>query len=290
MLAPFKNEDFKLVECPRDAMQGWEHLIPTKTKIEYINQLLKVGFDTIDFGSFVSHKTIPQMSDTKEVIEGLSLDGSKSKLLAIVANERGAEEAAVYDKITYMGFPFSISPVFQMRNTNSTIEESLQRVIGINNICARTKKELVIYISMAFGNPYGDEYHPDTVLEWISKIKKEGITIFSLADTVGLAEPSEVSAVVKQVIQTFPEIETGVHLHSTQYHWQEKTEAALESGCHRFDGALKGIGGCPMAEDELVGNMDSELMIPFFQHKGYLTNLNEEELRKASWMAAQIFV
>jgi hydroxymethylglutaryl-CoA lyase len=290
MLAPFKNEDFKLVECPRDAMQGWEHLIPTKTKIEYINQLLKVGFDTIDFGSFVSHKTIPQMSDTKEVIEGLSVDGSKSKLLAIVANERGAEEAAVYDKITYMGFPFSISPVFQMRNTNSTIEESLQRVIGINNICARTKKELVIYISMAFGNPYGDEYHPDTVLEWISKIKKEGITIFSLADTVGLAEPSEVSAVVKQVIQTFPEIETGVHLHSTQYHWQEKTEAALESGCHRFDGALKGIGGCPMAEDELVGNMDSELMIPFFQHKGYLTNLNEEELRKASWMAAQIFV
>ncbi|MEO6949807.1 MAG: hydroxymethylglutaryl-CoA lyase [Ginsengibacter sp.] len=290
MLAPFKNEDFKLVECPRDAMQGWEQLIPTKTKIEYINQLLKVGFDTIDFGSFVSHKTIPQMSDTKEVIEGLSLDGSKSKLLAIVANERGAEEAAVYDKITYMGFPFSISPVFQMRNTNSTIEESLQRVIGINNICARTKKELVIYISMAFGNPYGDEYHPDTVLEWISKIKKEGITIFSLADTVGLAEPSEVSAVVKQVIQTFPEIETGVHLHSTQYHWQEKTEAALESGCHRFDGALKGIGGCPMAEDELVGNMDSELMIPFFQHKGYLTNLNEEELRKASWMAAQIFV
>ena len=279
-----------LTECPRDAMQGWGEFIPTQTKIEYINSLMEVGFDVLDCGSFVSPKAIPQMADTKEVIEKLSLDGSKSKLLAIIANARGAQEAAVYDKITYLGFPFSISSVFQMRNTNSTIEESLIRVKEINNICAKSNKELVIYISMAFGNPYGDTYHPDIVLEWIDKIKAEGVTIFSLADTVGLAQPSEISTVVKEVIQTFPQIETGVHLHSTPYHWKEKTQAALENGCFRFDGALKGIGGCPMAEDELVGNMDSELMIPYFQQKGYLSDLNEDALKKASEMAAKIFV
>ncbi|MEO6820648.1 MAG: hydroxymethylglutaryl-CoA lyase [Ginsengibacter sp.] len=282
--------DIKLVECPRDAMQGWKHFIPTETKIEYINQLLKVGFDTIDFGSFVSPKAIPQMADTKMVIEGLDLEGSKSKLLAIIANKRGAEEAATFEKIDYLGFPFSISHEFQMRNTNSTIQESLVRVREINNICVRHNKQMVVYISMAFGNPYGDDHHPGIVTEWIEKIIEEGVTIFSLADTVGLAKPIDISSIVRNVIQTFPNVETGVHLHSSHFQWKEKTQAALENGCYRFDGALKGIGGCPMADDELVGNMDSELMIPYFQEKGFLSNLNEAALKTASQMAAKIFV
>ena len=288
--SPMEKRDIKLVECPRDAMQGWEHPISTGTKIEYINQLLKVGFDTIDFGSFVSPKAIPQMADTKAVVEKLNLDDSRSKLLAIIANKRGAEEAAQFDKITYLGFPFSISPQFQMRNTNSTIQESLVRVRDINNICLKHKKQMVVYISMAFGNPYGDEHHPDIVTEWIEKIIDEGVTIFSLADTVGLAKPIDISSIVKNVIQTFPDVETGVHLHSSHFQWKEKTLAALDNGCYRFDGALKGIGGCPMAEDELVGNMDSELMIPYFREKGFLKNLNEEALQIASEMAAKIFL
>lgn len=285
-----ENTAIKLVECPRDAMQGWKHFIPTATKIEYINQLLKVGFDTIDFGSFVSPKAIPQMADTKDVIEKLSLDGSQSKLLAIIANVRGASEAAEYDKISYLGFPFSISPTFQMRNTNSTIEESLTNVIQMQNICAKKNKELVVYISMAFGNPYGDSYNVDTVSEWITKLSKEGVTIFSLADTVGIAQPSEIASVVKNVTKEFPDVESGVHLHSSHFHWKEKTEAALQNGCFRFDGALKGIGGCPMANDDLVGNMDSELMIPLFKEFGYLQNISEAELMKASQMAAKIFI
>ena len=280
----------KLIECPRDAMQGWKTFIPTKKKIEYINQLLKVGFDTIDFGSFVSPKAIPQMADTKEVLEQLDLKNSQSKLLAIIANVRGAEEAAVFDKIIYLGFPFSISPTFQMRNANSTIEESLQRVKEIKKICGENKKEPVIYISMAFGNPYGDLYNEEIVLEWIEKIVGEGIHIISLADTVGLADPSQISSLVKNVITTFPEIETGVHLHSTNRNWQQKIDAALQNGCMRYDGALKGFGGCPFAEDTLVGNMNSELMIPYFKKLGFLENINESELLKAGKIAAEIFI
>jgi hydroxymethylglutaryl-CoA lyase len=280
----------KLIECPRDAMQGWKNFIPTETKIGYINQLLKVGFDTRDVGSFVSPKAIPQMADTKEVIEKLDVENSKTKLLAIIANVRGAQDAADFEKINYLGFPFSISPTFQMRNANSTIEESLQRVKEIKSICNKNNKELVIYISMAFGNPYGDEYNEDTVLKWIQKITDEGIRIISLADTVGLAHPSQISSLVSKVISRFPDIETGVHLHSTNFNWKEKINAALENGCLRFDGALKGIGGCPMAEDELVGNMDSELMIPYFQKLGFLENINESELLKAQKMASEIFI
>ncbi len=279
-----------LIECPRDAMQGWKNFIPTKKKIEYINQLLQVGFDTIDFGSFVSPKAIPQMADTKEVIGQLSMVNSKSKLLAIVANVRGATEAAEYDAISYLGFPFSISATFQIRNTNSTIEQSLENVKEIKNICDKNKKEPVVYISMAFGNPYGDEYNEDIVLEWIDKLVKEEIKIISLADTVGVAKPSQISSVTEKVINTFPGIETGVHLHSTNFNWKEKIDAALEKGCIRFDGALKGIGGCPMADDELVGNMDSELMIPYFQSLGFLNGIDKVALKKSLKIATEIFI
>ena len=280
----------QLVECPRDAMQGWKNFIATKKKIAYINQLLQVGFHTIDFGSFVSPKAIPQMADTKEVISQLSIVNTKTKLLAIIANVRGAMEASVYDAITYLGFPFSISPTFQMRNTNSTIEQSLERVKEIKNICDKNRKEVVIYISMAFGNPYGDDYDENIVLEWVGKLVGEGIHIISLADTVGIANPSQVSSVTGKVISSFPQIETGVHLHSTNFNWQQKIEAALEMGCTRFDGALKGIGGCPMANDELVGNMDSELMIPWFQKLGYLNEIDADALAESSRLASEIFV
>lgn len=287
---PEKEMQIKLIECPRDAMQGWKNFISTQKKIEYINQLLKVGFDTIDFGSFVSAKAIPQMADTKEVISQLSMGNTKTKLLAIVANVRGAEESAQYDLINYLGFPFSISPTFQMRNTNSTIEQSLQNVQEIKNICDKNKKEPVIYISMAFGNPYKDEYNENIVLEWIDKLMGEGIRIISLADTVGIAQPSQVSSVTKKVIEAFPQIETGVHLHSTNKNWQQKIAAALEQGCKRFDGALKGIGGCPMADDELVGNMDSELMIQYFKKLGYCKEIDADALAESIKLAEEIFV
>jgi hydroxymethylglutaryl-CoA lyase len=283
-------KEIKLIECPRDAMQGWKTFIPTEKKIEYMNQLLKVGFDTIDFGSFVSAKAIPQMADTKEVVSKLSMQNAKTKLLAIVVNARGAQDASGFEKISYLGFPFSISPTFQKRNANSTIEESLERVKEIKNICEKNNKELVVYISMAFGNPYNDSYNENLVLEWIQKIVGEGVNIISLADTVGLAQPSQIASLVKKTISTFPEIETGVHLHSTNFNWKEKIDAALDNDCLRFDGALKGIGGCPMANDELVGNMDSELMIPYFKQLGFLKNINEAELLKAEQMASQIFI
>ncbi|MDQ2720726.1 MAG: hydroxymethylglutaryl-CoA lyase [Bacteroidota bacterium] len=289
-IPPLEVRRLKLIECPRDAMQGWNHFIPTEKKIEYINQLMKVGFDTIDFGSFVSPKAIPQMADTKEVTSQLSMVNSKTKLLAIVANVRGAEEAAEFEKISYLGFPFSISPTFQLRNTNSTIEASLERVKKIKNTCDKNNKELVVYISMAFGNPYGDKYNETIVLDWINKIVGEGIQIISLADTVGVARPLQISSMVAKIITAYPDIETGVHLHSTNINWKQKINAALQNGCTRFDGALKGIGGCPMANDELVGNMDSELMIPYFKQMGFLKNINDTELAKASEMASKIFI
>ncbi len=282
-------KSIKLIECPRDAMQGWKSFIPTEKKIEYLNQLLKVGFDTLDFGSFVSAKAIPQMADTKEVVEKLDLKNTTTRLLAIVANTRGAAEASVFEQITYLGFPFSISPTFQKRNTNSTIEESLQTVKEIKTICDKNNKRAVIYISMAFGNPYGDNYNEDIVVEWITKLVEEGIGIISLADTVGLARPPQIASLVKKVISTFPGIETGVHLHSTTLNWKEKIDAALHSGCLRFDGALKGVGGCPMAEDELVGNMDSELLIPYFEKLDLLKNIDQPALKKAKEIASKIF-
>lgn len=282
-------KDIKLIECPRDAMQGWKNFIPTEEKIVYINQLLKVGFDTLDFGSFVSSKNIPQMADTREVVQHLDLQNTKTKLLAIIANKRGAEEAASFQQIHYLGFPFSVSPTFQKRNTNSTIEESFQTVIDLKNICDEKNKQSVIYISMAFGNPYHDDYNEEIVLDWIKKIVTHGFQIVSLADTVGIASPLQVASLTKKVSTSFPEIETGVHLHSTGENWKDKIDAALQNGCSRFDGALKGVGGCPMAEDELVGNMNSELMIPYFKELGVLKNINEKELQTATQMASKIF-
>ena len=278
-----------MVECPRDAMQGWKHFISAAKKVEYINALLKVGFDTIDFGSFVSPKAIPQMADTKEVISQLSMVNSRSKLLAIVANVRGAEDAAVYDEITYLGFPFSISSTFQQRNTNSTIQESLQRVEEIQKRCIKNKKELVVYVSMGFGNPYGDEYNEEIVMQWVDKLTGMGIKIISMADTVGLAIPTQVSSILNKVIPQYPEIEIGVHLHSTETNWKQKIDAALQAGCKRFDGALKGIGGCPMANDELVGNMNTELLIPYFEEKDLLPEIDKDALQQALIIAGEIF-
>ena len=220
-------QKIKLIECPRDAMQGWKHIIPTEKKIGYINALLKVGFDTIDFGSFVSYKAIPQMADTKEVIENLELVGSTSKLLAIIANERGAQDAVVYDEITYLGFPFSVSETFQQRNTNSSIAGSLSRVEEIQNLCIKNKKELVIYISMGFGNPYSDPYNEEIVFDWVNRMVALGIKIISLADTVGLATAQQVNQMTKYLIEALPGIEIGVHLHSTPANWKEKVGASL---------------------------------------------------------------
>lgn len=282
------QKNISLIECPRDAMQGWKHFIPTAQKINYINALLKVGFDTIDFGSFVSPKAIPQMADTKEVISRL-LVNSKSKLLAIVANTRGAEDAVLFDEITYLGFPFSISPTFQLRNTNSTIEESLLRVEEIQELCIKNNKQLIIYLSMGFGNPYGDEYNETILLHWANEMVAREIKIISLADTVGVATPQQIGFALNTLIPKYPSTSFGVHLHSTKQNWQAKLQAAVDAGCTRFDGALKGIGGCPMAQDDLVGNMDSELMIQYFQQQNNLINLNQDALRESLLIASEIF-
>ncbi len=297
-----KNGAISLIECPRDAMQGWPHIIPTEKKIEYINSLLKVGFDTIDFGSFVSPRAIPQMADTAEVLEGLdrallAVPGApptstklhRSRLLAIVANFRGAEEAANFDEITYLGFPFSVSETFQLRNANKTVEGSLATVEEIQQLCEARQKQLVVYISMGFGNPYGDPWSEEIVFQWVDTLTKLGVRIISLADTVGLATPEQVFSVTDYLVRQLPDHTIGVHLHSTAHHWKAKIDAALQAGCRRFDGALKGIGGCPMAGNELVGNMDSSLMIPYFEHKGLLTGVDQTALARSLQMATEIF-
>ena len=287
---PLGDGGISLIECPRDAMQGWKHFIPTDQKIKYLNALLKVGFDTIDFGSFVSQKAIPQMADTKQVIDRLLMTDDRTKLLAIVANTRGAEEAVVYDAITYLGFPFSISPTFQLRNANSTIEESLIRVEEIQELCIKNKKQLVIYLSMGFGNPYGDLYNEEILLHWADEMVKREIHIISLADTVGVATPQQISFALNALISKYASTTFGVHLHSTKNNWKVKLQASVDAGCTRFDGALKGIGGCPMAQDELVGNMDSELMIAYFQQQNNLMNLNQDALRESLLIASEIFI
>lgn len=284
-----QTKQIALVECPRDAMQGWKHFIPTHQKIAYINALLKVGFDTLDFGSFVSPKAIPQMTDTKEVVKGLNADKHGTKLLAIVANVRGAEQALVFDEISCLGFPFSISPAFQMRNTNSTMAAALQMVEEMQNLCIKNRKQLVIYISMGFGNPYGDAYNEDIVMEWADKLVTMDIGIISMADTVGLASAEQVGSILNKLIPAYPGTTIGVHLHSSPANWQPKLHAAISAGCTRFDGALKGIGGCPMANDELVGNMDTELMIPYFMQQNLLDNLDMDALAVCSNMASAIF-
>lgn len=280
----------KLIECPRDAMQGWPHMISTERKIEYLNELLQVGFDTLDFGSFVSPKAIPQMADSAEVLKELHWKESPTKLLAIVANERGAQQAASFEAISFLGFPFSVSETFQFKNTNSSIATSLERVKAIQEICVASGKAMVLYISMGFGNPYGDAYDESVVLHWIDKLVSLGIGVISLADTVGLASPEQVRSTTLKAIETFSDIEIGVHLHSTSLNWEAKLDSAIQAGCRRVDGALKGIGGCPMADNELVGNMDMEKMIPWLESKGFATGLNKSALSKAIQSATRLFV
>jgi hydroxymethylglutaryl-CoA lyase len=279
----------KLIECPRDAMQGWKTFIPTQQKIRYINSLLKVGFDTIDFGSFVSPKAIPQMADTGEVAGRLELGASTTKLLAIIANYRGAEAASVFEQITYLGFPFSVSETFQQRNTNSSIEQSLSRVEEIQNLCIKTGKQLVVYISMGFGNPYGDLYDEEIVFEWVNKLVAMDVGIISLADTAGVATAAQVYDMTSFLIESLPGTEIGVHLHSTPQNRREKLDAAVKAGCKRFDGALKGIGGCPMANDELVGNMNTEMMIDYFEENKMISGLNKAALDESLRIAGEIF-
>jgi hydroxymethylglutaryl-CoA lyase len=279
----------KIIECPRDAMQGLHHFIPTQTKIDYINQLLKVGFDTIDFGSFVSPKAIPQMADTKEVLAGLNLAQTNTKLLAIIANLKGAEMAVQYPEITYLGFPFSISETFQQRNTNSSIAESLETVKAIQHLCVSNNKELVVYISMGFGNPYGDVWNTEIVEKWVSEMGQLGIKIISLSDTIGISNPETIAYLFKHLIPTFPNIEFGAHLHTTPNTWQEKIEAAYENGCKRFDGAMKGFGGCPMAADDLTGNMATENLYAYFNDKGLQTSIDGYKFVDALIIANQVF-
>lgn len=275
------EKPIQLIDCPRDAMQGLHEFVPTAFKIDYINAILKVGFDTIDFGSFVSEKAIPQMKDTREVLAGLDLSQSTSKLLAIVANTRGADDACSYEEIQYVGYPFSVSETFQKRNTNSTIEESLARVAEIQNLCLRNNKELVIYISMGFGNPYGDLYSPDIVKDWCYRLNDEiGVKIIALSDTIGAAMPETIDELFSELIPGLPQINFGAHLHTTPDTWFEKVDSAYKAGCRRFDGALKGFGGCPMAKDDLTGNMPTEHLVAYFQEKGLL-NLNMTSLSEA---------
>jgi hydroxymethylglutaryl-CoA lyase len=276
----------KLIECPRDAMQGIKQFIPTELKIAYINSLLKVGFDTIDAGSFVSPKAIPQMQDTAEVFKSLDLSSSTSKLLAIIANARGAEDASQFDEVSFMGFPFSISETFQQRNTNSSIAESLKRVEEIQNICLKSNKQLVVYISMAFGNPYKDEWNSEIVLHWTKQLHQLGIRIISLADTVGISDPENISYLFSHLIPEFKDVEFGAHLHSTKGTARDKIKSAHTNGCLRFDSAIHGFGGCPMAEDELTGNIATEDVLSYFDTISYESGLNPEALQTAyeeSW-------
>lgn len=284
------NDQIQMVECPRDAMQGWPRIIPTHEKIAYLQQLLQCGFHTLDCGSFVSPKAIPQMADTADVIEALNLDNTATKLLVIAANLRGAEEAIMHEKITYIGYPFSVSPTFQMRNANSTIEESFERVEAIQELCIKNNKQLVVYISMGFGNPYGDEYSEELVKEWIEKMVDLEVGIVSLADTVGLATPGQVGSLVKTMINQFPNTQIGVHLHATLTDWEAKLSSALEAGCRRFDGAIMGFGGCPMANDELVGNMDTEKIIRYVESEGFRTGIYNQALQYANVIAVKLFV
>lgn len=279
----------KLIECPRDAMQGIREWIPTEKKVAYINKLLEVGFDTIDFGSFVSPKAIPQMKDTAAVLAQLDLSSSSSKLLAIVANQRGADAAVEHEEITYLGYPFSISETFQLRNTNATIEESLERVKRIQEVCAKHGKQMVVYISMGFGNPYGDEWNAEIVQKWVDKLDKLEIGIFSLSDTIGVSNPQTIRYLFNQLIPAYPHIEFGAHLHTQPHNWKEKVEAGYESGCVRFDGALRGYGGCPMAKDDLTGNMAMENMIYFFDKIGVDLGLNMEALKESMEMTNDVF-
>lgn len=278
----------KFIECPRDAMQGIPILIPTEKKIKYIQSLLEVGFDVIDFGSFVSPKVIPQMADTSEVLKGLDLTNTKSKLLAIVANTKGAMEACLHPQIDFIGYPFSISETFQQRNTNSSIGESFERVKEIALLTHESGKELVIYISMGFGNPYGDAFNVDIIHHWVEKIASLGVNIFSLSDTIGVATPELITEVFKGTVGYYNDLEFGAHLHSAPYNWLPKVKAAYKGGCRRFDVAIGGLGGCPLAKDELVGNLATEYFVNFFR-KQFKPEFDEKAFERSLRIANEIF-
>ena len=282
------NKHVKLIECPRDAMQGIKDFIPTEKKVQYIQSLLRVGFDTIDFGSFVSPKAIPQMVDTEQVLSQLDFSKTKSKLLAIIANTRGANDASKFSEIDYLGFPFSISENFQMRNTHKTIAQSVVTLNEILEIADKSNKEVVVYISMGFGNPYGDPWNVDIVGEWTQRLSKMGVKILSLSDTIGSSDEENITYLFSNLIPSYPDIEFGAHLHTTPSTWFEKIDAAYKSGCKRFDGAIQGFGGCPMAKDELTGNMPTEKMLSYFTQKK-AHDLNAMSFESAYNEATKIF-
>ena len=276
----------KIIECPRDAMQGISEFIPTDIKAAYINQLLKVGFDTIDFGSFVSPKAIPQLKDTAQVLAQLDLENTNSKLLSIIANTRGGVDACKFQEINYLGFPLSVSEQFQQRNTKKSIAQALSTVEEIQNLSVKNNKELVVYLSMAFGNPYGENYHPDIVAELTEKLHQLEIGIVALSDTIGVSSPTNIAPLFSTLIQEYPTIEFGAHFHTTPDKWEEKVESAYQNGCRRFDAALKGYGGCPMAKDDLVGNMPTEKLITYFTED---LGLNPLELEKSLALSSTVF-
>ena len=282
-------QQVKLIECPRDAMQGIKDWIPTSLKAQYIQALLRCGFDTIDFGSFVSPKAIPQMKDTAELLSMLDLSKTESKLLSIVANVRGAQDAVQHEEIQYLGYPFSISENFQMRNTHKTIEQSIEVLKEILNLSEANNKEVVAYLSMGFGNPYGDPWSVEVVGEWTEKLANMGVKILSLSDTVGTSTPEIITYLYSNLIPKFPEIEFGAHLHTTPTKWHEKVDAAYKAGCRRFDGAIQGFGGCPMAKDELTGNMPTEKMLSYFTAEKVDTNINTMSFESAHNEATKIF-
>ena len=282
-------ESLKLVECPRDAMQGIIEFIPTDLKAKYINAILQCGFDTVDFGSFVSPKAIPQLKDTAELLGMLNLNPS-SKMLAIVANERGAMDACNFEEINYLGFPFSVSEEFQQRNTNSSIEESLSRVEAIHNLAIKNNKSTVVYLSMGFGNPYGEEWNTDIVIKWSERLYNEfGINIQALSDTIGSATPASIDYLFKALIPALPKVEFGAHLHTRRENAELVLEAAYAAGCRRFDGALKGYGGCPMASDSLTGNMPTEVMLDWFENNGVLLPIDKSALNEAMSISTSVF-
>jgi hydroxymethylglutaryl-CoA lyase len=283
------SQPIKLIECPRDAMQGIHNFIATEDKINYLNLLLKVGFDTLDFGSFVSPKAVPQMADTAEVLSGLDLSGSATRLLAIVANMQGVDNAMKHSQISFLGYPFSISETFQKRNTNSDRNSALALVGELVNKCEEKNKQAVIYLSMAFGNPYGDEWSEDLVCDWTQELVNRGAKIIALSDTIGASSAESVSSIYQKVNRLFGNIEIGVHLHSRPENWKEKIEAAYNNGCRRFDSAIKGFGGCPMAADELVGNIATENLIAYFSQKGEQLALNKQAFNDAMAYSSKIF-
>ncbi|MEN9447084.1 MAG: hypothetical protein RJA25_374 [Bacteroidota bacterium] len=279
----------KIIECPRDAMQGIKDFIPTKLKIEYLNALLKVGFHTLDCGSFVSEKSIPQMADTKLIIPKLNLEDTNTKLSVVVANARGAKDASEFDEISYIGYPFSISETFQQRNTNCSIEDSLMRVEEIMNVCECSGQTFVCYISMAFGNPYGDFYDATLVEHWADRLLEVGVTKFSISDTIGVATPELITEIFSILAEDYPEVGFGAHLHTTPSTWKEKVEAAWNAGCTRFDGAIKGFGGCPMATDKLTGNMPTENLLTYFEENKIEHGLDKDAFFEAMSIAKKVF-